>query len=190
MSQAAIRHARAIRAEAASPRSRSAIRPATMPAPAQALQTALRTLQRTTETAAPATAPAELPVSPIALIALTSAVSFICSIDRAAMSVAILPMSANFGWDDGAKGAISSSFFAGYMITNLCGGYLATRFNPKSVLAGGVVSFLAAGFVPSIFSAKAEKVLPNEIGFLAISYPLIFKPLLQCVSGFDSGRIN
>ena len=146
--------------------------------PAQALQTALRTLQRTTETSAPATTPVELPVSPIALIALTSAVSFICSIDRAAMSVAILPMSANFGWDDGAKGAISSSFFAGYMITNLCGGYLATRFNPKTVLAGGVV--LWSFFTMLTPVAASSGSLPELLGVRAmmgvgegVSYPSI-----------------
>ena len=72
------------------------------------------------------------------MIGLTSAVSFICSIDRAAMSVALVPMSATFDWDDQTKGAISAAFFGGYMLTNLCGGYLATRFSPKLVLAGGV----------------------------------------------------
>jgi ACS family sodium-dependent inorganic phosphate cotransporter len=73
------------------------------------------------------------------LVALATAVSFICSIDRAAMSVAILPMSVDFAWDDGVKGAVASSFFAGYMVTNLCGGLLATRFSAKGVLAAGVV---------------------------------------------------
>lgn len=29
------------------------------------------------------------------------------------MSVAILPMSEQFAWDDAAKGAVSSAFFAG-----------------------------------------------------------------------------
>jgi len=43
-------------------------------------------------------------------------VSFICSIDRAAMSVAILPMSEQFQWDDSIKGVVSASFFAGYMV--------------------------------------------------------------------------
>jgi len=42
-----------------------------------------------------------LPNEALALVLLTSAVTFICSIDRAAMSVAILPMSEAFKWDDG-----------------------------------------------------------------------------------------
>lgn len=73
------------------------------------------------------------------LIGMITAVSFVCSVDRAAMSVTILPMSQEFGWDSSVKGAVSSSFFAGYMLTNIFGGYLATRFCPKYVLAGGVI---------------------------------------------------
>lgn len=34
---------------------------------------------------------------------------------------------------------MSSAFFAGYMVTNLCGGFLATRYSAKGVLALGVV---------------------------------------------------
>lgn len=55
------------------------------------------------------------------------------------MSVAVLPMSEQFAWDDAVKGSIASAFFAGYTITNLCGGYVATRFSSKEVLALGVV---------------------------------------------------
>ena len=73
------------------------------------------------------------------LVGLITAVSFVCSVDRAAMSVTILPMSDQFGWDSSVKGAVSSSFFAGYMITNIFGGYLATRFAPQYVLAAGVL---------------------------------------------------
>ena len=75
----------------------------------------------------------------LVLVGMITAVSFVCSVDRAAMSVTILPMSNEFGWDSSVKGAVSSSFFAGYMLTNIFGGYLATRFCPKYVLAGGVL---------------------------------------------------
>lgn len=55
------------------------------------------------------------------VVALCAAVSLICSIDRASISVAIVPMAEQYGWSDSAKGAISSSFFLGYTITNLIG---------------------------------------------------------------------
>lgn len=48
------------------------------------------------------------------LVALSGLVAVICSVDRASISVAILPMSAEFLWDDSTKGLISSAFFVGY----------------------------------------------------------------------------
>jgi hypothetical protein len=47
------------------------------------------------------------------LVALCALVAVICSVDRAAISVTILPMSAAFLWDDSTKGIISSAFFLG-----------------------------------------------------------------------------
>lgn len=47
------------------------------------------------------------------LVALNALVAVICSVDRAAISVTILPMSAEFLWDDSTKGLISSAFFIG-----------------------------------------------------------------------------
>eukprot|EP00887_Chlorella_sp_A99_P003196 scaffold9.g3196.t1 len=90
--------------------------------------------------AAAADPPEDVPLSAegLRLVALCAAVAFICSIDRAAMSVALLPMSAQFGWDDGTKGAVSAAFFGGYMLTNLLGGFFAARWGPKPVLAAGV----------------------------------------------------
>lgn len=47
------------------------------------------------------------------LVALSGLVAVICSVDRASISVAILPMSAEYLWDDSTKGLISSAFFVG-----------------------------------------------------------------------------
>lgn len=68
-------------------------------------------------------APAEEAAAPDykVVVALCAAVSLICSIDRASISVAIVPMAEQYGWSDSVKGAISSSFFLGYTITNLIG---------------------------------------------------------------------
>lgn len=63
------------------------------------------------------------------VVGLCAAVSLICSIDRASISVAIVPMAEQFGWSDSVKGAISSSFFVGYTVTNLIGkSYLEMQF--------------------------------------------------------------
>jgi len=64
---------------------------------------------------------------------------FICYIDRVNISVAIIPMAKQFGWTDTQRGLVLSSFFLGYMITQLLGGTLAARFGGKVVLGFGVV---------------------------------------------------
>ena len=67
------------------------------------------------------------------VVGLCAAVSLICSIDRASISVAIVPMAEQYGWSDSAKGAISSSFFLGYTITNLIGTYMLQSQHAPSV---------------------------------------------------------
>ena len=52
----------------------------------------------------------------IMLVVLSAVVTLICSVDRAAMSVSILPMSIEFNWDDSVKGSVSSAFFAGCVL--------------------------------------------------------------------------
>ena len=64
---------------------------------------------------------------------------FICYIDRVNISVAILPMQEQFGWSDSQVGIIFSSFYLGYMITMIIGGYLADRFGGKKVLGYGLL---------------------------------------------------
>ena len=64
---------------------------------------------------------------------------FICFIDRVNISVAILPMQAEFGWNDTTKGMILASFFIGYMIMQIAGGVLASRYGGKLVLGTAVV---------------------------------------------------
>ncbi len=66
--------------------------------------------------AAPPALPGALPAPPpappavndwYAAVGLSAIAALICSVDRAAISVAILPMSDQFGWDDTTKGAIN-----------------------------------------------------------------------------------
>ena len=59
---------------------------------------------------------------------------FICYIDRVNISVAIIPMQKQFGWSEFQTGFIFSSFYFGYMITMIVGGYLADKYGGKRVL--------------------------------------------------------
>lgn len=47
------------------------------------------------------------------LVGFCGLAGLICSVDRAAISVAILPMSQEYGWDESTKGLISSVFLLG-----------------------------------------------------------------------------
>lgn len=79
----------------------------------QLLPSTLRLPLRTGTGSAEVSTDSPLAREALTLVLLATAVSFICSIDRAAMSVAILPMGEQFGWDDAVKGSVSSAFFAG-----------------------------------------------------------------------------
>ncbi|NOR19343.1 MAG: MFS transporter [Xanthomonadales bacterium] len=65
--------------------------------------------------------------------------TFICYIDRVNISIAIIPMAKQFGWSDTERGLVLSSFFAGYMVTQVMGGWLAQKWGGKAVLGFGVV---------------------------------------------------
>jgi len=65
--------------------------------------------------------------------------TFICYIDRVNISVAIIPMAEQFGWTDTQRGLVLSSFFVGYLITQVAGGSLAARLGGKVVLGFGVL---------------------------------------------------
>ena len=74
-----------------------------------------------------------------ALIALCFAAVFICYVDRVNISLAIVAMAREFGWNKTTSGFVMSSFFIGYLLTQVPGGVLAGRFGGKHVLAGGVI---------------------------------------------------
>lgn len=76
-------------------------------------------------------------------IGLCFCATFICYIDRVNISVAIIPMAEQFGWDQTIRGFVLSSFFIGYMATQVLGGWLSDRFGGKVVLGVGVLLWSA-----------------------------------------------
>lgn len=63
----------------------------------------------------------------------------LCNMDRVNMSIAILPMSAEYGWNLTTVGLIQSSFFWGYLLTQVAGGIWADTIGGKTVLGFAVV---------------------------------------------------
>ncbi|KAG0590416.1 hypothetical protein KC19_1G097700 [Ceratodon purpureus] len=82
---------------------------------------------------------------------LTTALAFvICNMDKVNMSVAIIPMSHQLGWNSTTAGLVQSSFFWGYCMSQLPGGWLAKAFSGQRVLRAGVLMWsLATAAVPS-----------------------------------------
>ncbi|KAL3693921.1 hypothetical protein R1sor_007572 [Riccia sorocarpa] len=63
----------------------------------------------------------------------------LCNMDRVNMSIAIMPMAAEFGWSPTTVGLVQSSFFWGYLLTQIAGGVWADKLGGKQVLGFGVV---------------------------------------------------
>lgn len=57
---------------------------------------------------------------------------------RVDISIAILQMELEFNWNQQTKGLVQSSFFWGYICSQLPAGYCADRFGGKQVLFGGM----------------------------------------------------
>ncbi|KAH7864415.1 hypothetical protein Vadar_029368 [Vaccinium darrowii] len=73
------------------------------------------------------------------IVLLCFAAFLLCNMDRVNMSIAILPMAQEFNWNSATVGLIQSSFFWGYLLTQIVGGIWADKIGGKRVLGFGVV---------------------------------------------------
>ena len=79
--------------------------------------------------------------------------------DKVNISVAIIPMAQDFGWSPTVAGLVQSSFFYGYALTQIPGGYVTSRIGGRKVLPAGVSLWsaataavpLLAGTIPGVF---------------------------------------
>jgi ACS family sodium-dependent inorganic phosphate cotransporter len=72
------------------------------------------------------------------ILALCVMAMFIAYTDRVNISVAVVAMRTEFGWTQTVKGLVLSSFFIGYMVFMIPGGWLAIRYGGRVVLAFAV----------------------------------------------------
>ncbi|GJP50626.1 hypothetical protein CLOM_g9769 [Closterium sp. NIES-68] len=88
----------------------------------------------------------------------------LCNMDRVNMSIAVLPMAEQFQWTPATVGLVQSSFFWGYLLTQVAGGVWADTIGGKQVLGFGVVWWslatvltpIAAGLgLPALLFARA-----------------------------------
>lgn len=112
------------------------------------------------------------------MVAMCGFATFICYIDRVNISIAIIPMAEEFGWDQTTKGLIMSSFFVGYLLTQIAGGWLADRFGGKLVLGIGVLFWSAFTMItPAAAFAGLSMLLLSRVGMglgEAVTFPSIY----------------
>jgi ACS family sodium-dependent inorganic phosphate cotransporter len=94
-----------------------------------------------------ALAPAERWPKRYTVVALFCLATVLCYVDRVSISVAIIPLARDLGYDTAQQGIILSAFFWGYLLTQLAGGWMADRFGGKLVLAAGVGLWSLATFL-------------------------------------------
>jgi ACS family sodium-dependent inorganic phosphate cotransporter len=101
----------------------------------------------------------------------------VCYIDRVNISYAILPMAKEFGWDTATQGWVLSSFFMGYLLTQLVGGWWAALIGGRALLGFGVLWWslftiltpLAASFsLGALIAARIGMGLGEGVAFPAI----------------------
>ena len=66
---------------------------------------------------------------------------FLSYADRVNMSVAAIPMQAEFGWDETTKGFVMGSVFLGYLGSQLLGGWIVNRIGAARMLGLAVLAF-------------------------------------------------
>ena len=141
------------------------------------------------------------------MMALIFTVGSLSSLDRVAMSVALVPMSEEIGFTDSVKGSISSLFSVGYGLGILPAGLLLSSLSPRSIMAvgiglwslGTIGSPLAAAqanmtfllFARALVGASESVVIPTVQRLLATWVPSEQKSLAVATvfAGFQTGTI-
>lgn len=72
------------------------------------------------------------------MLFLCFGVALLSALDRVAMSVAMLPLSAEFGYSDTMKGSVSSLFSVGYGLGIVPAGIVVATASPRFVMACGI----------------------------------------------------
>lgn len=108
----------------------------------------------------------------VLLLCVAATLSYL---DRALLSVAIVPMAAEFGWDKEQQGAVLSAFFVGYAATNVVAGVLADRHGAKAVLLVALAAWSAlTALTPLAARLGLHALIAARVGvgaFQGATYP-------------------
>eukprot|EP00118_Oscarella_pearsei_P022762 m.266375 g.266375 ORF g.266375 m.266375 type:complete len:338 (+) comp40500_c0_seq13:96-1109(+) len=97
---------------------------------------------------------------------------------RVNLSVAIVHMKKELGWNSETSGIVLSSFYYGYIFTQLPAGVLVGRFSPKLVFVSGVLISTILTFLTPAASYRSEWLLVAVRAILGLAqgatYPALF----------------
>jgi MFS transporter, ACS family, solute carrier family 17 (sodium-dependent inorganic phosphate cotransporter), other len=126
------------------------------------------------------------------LVGLCFLSTLICYIDRVNISVAIIPMAEEFGWDQTTRGIVLSSFFYGYLATQVLGGWLADRYGGKVVLGVGVLWWsLFTLITPPAAAVSFTVLFIARIGMglgEGVAFPAIHNLIARWIPTQERGR--
>jgi MFS transporter, ACS family, solute carrier family 17 (sodium-dependent inorganic phosphate cotransporter), other len=103
------------------------------------------------------------------ILVLLFLVTALCALDRVAMSVAILPMGAEFQYSESTRGLISSVFSLGYMVGLIPSGLLGSFTSPKTILTYGVLLWSIAQFITPFAAYVSIPVLLCSRFFMGVA---------------------
>lgn len=81
--------------------------------------------------------------------------------DKVNISVAIIPMAEDFGWSSTVSGLVQSSFFFGYMLTQIPGGYIISKKGGRKILPLGVGLWSLATAAVPVMAGTMPGTVPN-----------------------------
>lgn len=121
---------------------------------------------------------------------------------RINMSVAIVKLVHQYNWSSGEKGFVLSSFYIGYILGQMPGGWVATRFGGKRVfLAGVMATAILTLFVP--LAVCSGVMCPDSTNYLtrlqflriitglveSVTYPAFYVMSAQWVPAPERSRL-
>lgn len=92
------------------------------------------------------------------MMALIFIVGSLSSLDRVAMSVALVPMTEEMGYTDSVKGSISSLFSVGYGLGILPSGLLIASLSPRWTMAAGIAVWSIGTIATPLAAAQSSMI--------------------------------
>jgi ACS family sodium-dependent inorganic phosphate cotransporter len=93
-------------------------------------------------------------------MALLWGTAFLSALDRVAMSVAVLPLSQEFGYTDAIKGSISAFFSVGYGLAIVPAGIIVGTQSPRIMLGLGLAVWSLATMATPLSAATSASLVP------------------------------